>query len=167
MGAFYTICNLQSNIGKMFQEAGLRDLFVESGVIAEGPITGVMEGNKYNRAVRFHRIVYGAMKRLAWKEFLLWIHANHGVEVHHLEVALKSISTFHDEVSQTSFTAVMDDTSCSRKLLLCQEYLGAIGNDNPLTAFWTSYLDMAEITFGLLVPQEREIGCSISQESTP
>ena len=88
--------------------------------------------------------------RLAWKGFLLWIQDNHGAEVHHLEETLKSISTFHDEVSQTTFTALMDDASCTRKLLLFQEYLVAIGNDTPLTAFWTSFLDMAEITLGLL-----------------
>ena len=109
-----------------------------------------MEGRKYNRAVRLHKIVYEAMMRLAWKGFLLWIHANHGAEVHHLEESLKSISTFHDDVSQTSFTSLVDDASCIRVLILFQEYLGAIGNDNPLTAFWTSYLDMAEITLGLL-----------------
>ena len=63
--------------------------------------------------------------RLAWKGFLLWNHANHGAEVHHLEEGLKNICTFHDEVSQTSFTALMDDVSCARMLLLFQEYLGA------------------------------------------
>ena len=117
MGAFHTIYNLLSTIGKRFQDAGLRDLCVEAGVIAEGSITGVMEGRKYNRAVRLHKIVYEAMIRLAWKGFLLWIHANHGAEVHHLEESLKSISTFHDDVSQTSFTALMDDASCIRVLI--------------------------------------------------
>ena len=82
------------------------------------------------RAVRLHKIVYEAMMRLAWKGFLLWIHVNHGTEVHHLEEALKSISTFNDKVSQTSITALMDDASCTRMLLLFQWYLGAIGNGN-------------------------------------
>ena len=50
MRVFHTICNLLSTIGKRFQDAGLRDLSVESGVIAEGSISGVMEGHKYNRA---------------------------------------------------------------------------------------------------------------------
>ena len=108
-------------------------------MLAEGSIAGVMEGRKYNHAVRLHKIVYEAMMRLAWTGFLLWIQVNHGAEVHHLEEALKSISTFHDEVSHTAST-----------LLLFQEYIGAIGNDNPWTAFRTSYLDMAEITLGLL-----------------
>ena len=61
MGAFHTICNLLSTIGKRFQDAGLRDLCVEAGVIAEGSITGVMEGRKYNCAVRLHKIVYEAI----------------------------------------------------------------------------------------------------------
>ena len=134
----------------MFQDAGLRDLCVESGLIAEGSITRVMEGCKYNRAVRLHKIVYVAMMRLVLKGLLLWIHSNHGAQVYHLEEALKSISTFHDEVSQTSFTALMDDASCTRMQILFQEYLGAIRNDNPLTAFLTSYLDMADIPLGLL-----------------
>ena len=101
MGAFHTNCNLLSTIGKRYQDAGLRDLCVEAGVIAEGSITGVMEGRKYNRAVSLHKIVYEAMMRLAWKGIMLWIHANHGAEVHHLEEELKSVSTFHDDVYQT------------------------------------------------------------------
>ena len=32
----------------------------------------------------------------------------------------------------------------------CSEHLGAIGNDNPLTAFWTCYFEVTEITFGVL-----------------
>ena len=107
-----------------------------------------MEGHKYNRADRLHKIMYEAMMRLAWKGILRWIHANHEAEVHHLEKALNSISTFQGEVSQTSFTALMDDASCTRVLLLFQEYIGAIGNDNPLTAFWMSCHDMADIMLG-------------------
>ena len=150
MGAFHTICNLLSTIGKRFQDAGLRDLCVEYGVIAEGSITAVMEGRKYNRAVRLHKIVYEAMMRLAWKGFLPWIQVNHGVEAHHLEEALRSISTFHDEVSQASFTELMDDISLTRILQLFQEYIDSLRNGHPLAAFWVSYLNMAEIMLGLL-----------------
>ncbi len=37
----------------------------------------------------------------------------------------------------------------TRMLLLFQDHIDAIGNDNPLTAFWTYYHDMAEIMLGL------------------
>jgi len=43
------------------------DLYVEAGFIAEGLVNGVMEGRKYNRAVRLHKLVYEALLRLAWK----------------------------------------------------------------------------------------------------
>ena len=39
LGTFHTICNLISIIGKRFQDAGLKDLCIEPGVIAEGSIS--------------------------------------------------------------------------------------------------------------------------------
>ena len=56
MGAFHTICTLLSILGKRFQDAGLRDICIESGVIAEGSVSGVNDGRRYNCAVKFHKI---------------------------------------------------------------------------------------------------------------
>ena len=42
MRVFHTACTLLSIIGKCFQDAGLRDLSVESGVIAQGSVAGVL-----------------------------------------------------------------------------------------------------------------------------
>ena len=66
MGVFHTICTMLAVIGKRFGDAGLRDLSVESGVIADGSIAGVLDGKKYNRAIRLHKLVYEALLRLAW-----------------------------------------------------------------------------------------------------
>lgn len=63
MGAFHTFCTLLGIIGKRFQDAGLRDLCVESQLISERSVSGVMEGRKYNRAVRLHKLVYEALMR--------------------------------------------------------------------------------------------------------
>lgn len=52
-GVFHTICTLISVIGKRFQDGGLRDLCIESGVVAEGSIGAVMDGRKYNRTSEF------------------------------------------------------------------------------------------------------------------
>mgnify|MGYP001792679984 CR=1 FL=1 len=65
MGVFHTACTLISIIGKRFQDAALRDLCVEAGVVTEGSVSGIMDGRKYNRAVRFHKLM-----RLIWKGFL-------------------------------------------------------------------------------------------------
>ena len=61
MGNFHIICNMLSVIGKLFREAGLRDLAVESGVIAGGSIDRILEGKQYNRGVRLHKLIYEAL----------------------------------------------------------------------------------------------------------
>ena len=49
-------------IGKRFQEdAGLRGVCLESGVIADGSAAGVLEGHSYNRAIRFHKLMFEAL----------------------------------------------------------------------------------------------------------
>ena len=73
MGAFHTVCTLLSIIGKPFQDAGLRDICIESGVIAEWSVSSVLDGRRYNRDVRFHKLMYEALHGLAWKGFQLWI----------------------------------------------------------------------------------------------
>jgi len=56
LGRFHTVCTLLSIVGKRFQEAGFRDLCIESGVVAEGSVSVLMEGRSYNRGVRFHKL---------------------------------------------------------------------------------------------------------------
>jgi hypothetical protein len=43
-----TICNVMSILGARFQDAGLRDLRIEAGIIAEGSVNRVMDGKMYN-----------------------------------------------------------------------------------------------------------------------
>ena len=76
MGVFHTICNVLGIIGKRFLGAGLLDLAVESNVIAEGPVDRVLNGQQYNRGLRFHKLVYEALQRIAWKGFLDWFEKN-------------------------------------------------------------------------------------------
>ena len=76
MGTFHTICNALSIIGKLFQDAGLKDICIEAGIVAEGSIRGVLDRKYYNRAVRVYKCIYQALMRLAWTEFTLWVEEN-------------------------------------------------------------------------------------------
>ena len=62
MGAFHMCCTLLAMIGKRFGDAGLLDILIESEVIAEGSLSGVLEGKHYNRGVRAHKIVKMSLK---------------------------------------------------------------------------------------------------------
>ena len=97
MGFFYTICNPLSIIGKRFQDAGLRDLCIESGVIAEGSVAaGVMDGLKYIHAIRLHTLVYAVLVGLSWKGFLPWLELKHAGEAPYFNKAMKSIASLQD-----------------------------------------------------------------------
>ena len=73
MGTFHTIMTLLAIIGKRFQDAGLRDTCTESGIIANGSVSGVLEGRMYSWAARVHTIIHEALLRLAWKGFITWL----------------------------------------------------------------------------------------------
>ena len=70
LGYFHTIGTLLVIIGKHFQDAGLRDLCIECGIISEGSIAGVLEGRYYNRVVWTHKLLYEPFVRLACNCFL-------------------------------------------------------------------------------------------------
>ena len=150
MGVFHTICNLLSIIGKRFQDAELRDMCVESGLTADGSVAGIMEGRKYNRSVRVHKLVYEALMRLAWKGFLPWIEDSHAENVPHLAETLKVIGNFQSSVSQMSLQEVLGNESCTRILELFQTYLESLRCANSLSAFWMSYIDVVKIMLGLI-----------------
>ena len=69
LGAFHIAYNFLAVIGKRFEGSGLHDLLLESGVVAEGSISGVLTGRHYNRAVRVHKLVMGALHRLRFQNF--------------------------------------------------------------------------------------------------
>ena len=151
MGAFHTTCILMSIIGKRFQDAGLRDLCIESGVIAEGSVRGVMDGHKYNRAIRLHKLAYEALVRLEWKSFHSWLQATHASETVHMDEMLMAINNLCSDVSQTNLEQILQNGSCTRILELFEEYLTILrGDSGDLSEFWMSYLDMVEILLGLI-----------------
>ena len=42
-------------------------------MVAEGSVSGVLDGRRYNRSVRFHKLMYEALQGLAWKGFQSWV----------------------------------------------------------------------------------------------
>lgn len=151
MGNFHTICNFMSTIGKMFGDAGLRDLAVESGVIAEGSINKVLEGKQYNRAVRLHKLIYEALMRLAWTDFKDWLETNHPENIPDLTDFLSVIADLHSNTCHETHTAALRDHYCERINELFNTYLDVLRHDRgPLAAFWITYIDMVEILLGLL-----------------
>ena len=47
-------------LSKRFADAGLRYVFIQSGVIAEGTVDRALCGKMYNRGVRMYKLMYEA-----------------------------------------------------------------------------------------------------------
>ena len=69
MGGFHLLMMLLGVIGSRFGDAGIRELAVQSDVVAEDSMDEVISGNHYNRAVHPHKIVYEALMRVLMQEF--------------------------------------------------------------------------------------------------
>lgn len=70
MGAFHLSMKFMAVIGKSFGNADLKPLMVESGALASGSSSAVLNGKRYNRAIRPHKLVMEALQQLRWQEFL-------------------------------------------------------------------------------------------------
>ena len=92
MGEFYAIVTFLGILGKRFQDTGLRDICIESGVVTEGSVAAVLEGRKYNRAVRFHKHMYEALMRKAESVFKMWATENRKNKKRPVESAIEDLN---------------------------------------------------------------------------
>ena len=151
MGVFHTLCNMLSIIGKRFKDAGLKDLAVESGVIAEGSISGVLEGRKYNRAVRLHKLVYETLLRIAWKGFYPWMEEEYPAELSKLRDVTIQSEKLHSNITQNQLNDFLSQESSVRIFHLFNVYLDYLRNENgALSTMWMSYIDMVDVVLGLI-----------------
>ena len=110
-------------IGKRFGGAGLRDIAIESGVIAEGSIKGVFQGKQYNRAVRFHKLLYESLLRIIWDKFIVKLEESEGMDSTNLkeltDILLNnpSVETFNEVLSDNIFDIILDKVITYRLIL--------------------------------------------------
>jgi hypothetical protein len=142
MGVFHTICNFMSILGKRFEDGGLRDICIESGILGEGSAKGVFDGKMYNRAIRVHKCLYEALMRLAWASFMSWLDKNESEMVNSV---LEEIKDFRHDLSQCNIEEILNSSEFEAVIDLWNKYLAHLRHDNgDLSAFWMSYIDMVE-----------------------
>ena len=58
VGIFHILLMFLGAIGVRFKDAGMKDVYIQSEIIAEGSIDfdSVLRGKQYNRAIRAHKI---------------------------------------------------------------------------------------------------------------
>ena len=68
MGMFHMLMMYMHILSKRFSDAGIRDILIQSGTIAEGSQDKALYVKTYNRGVREYKMVYGAIVRKIFEE---------------------------------------------------------------------------------------------------
>lgn len=76
LGGFHTACTFISCIGKIWGDAGLRDILVESDVYAGKTVDSMLEGKQFYRAVRGLTLCYEALITLLFENCFQWLMKN-------------------------------------------------------------------------------------------
>lgn len=133
-------------IGKRFQDAGIKNVAVESGVIE-----GIMERKRYNRVVMFHKLFYKTLMRIIWTEFVAWLKIMNMSFLHNLNSALEQIEKLDGQILLVQWNSLLSNSSCVKIVELFNDYLDYLGHENGnLSTFWISYIDMVEILLGMI-----------------
>lgn len=157
MGTFHTICNALSILGKRFGDAGLKDICLEAGLVAEGSIKGVIDGKHYNRAIRVHKYMYEAFMRLAWLGFLSWVEEKVPNKADVVKSLLEKVNDMASELNQEQLSNVMSSTQLTELITLWQNFLEHLRTENgELSQFWMSYVDIVETVVLSLLRASRE-----------
>ena len=91
----------------LFRDAGLKDIWIDAGIVAEGSINGVLDGKHCNRAVRVHKCIYKALLRLAREAFMLWVDDNIQDMNVVINIFLDQVNRITDDLNQQRFTDLL------------------------------------------------------------
>ena len=91
--------------------------------VAEGSISGVLEGRKYNREIRLLKSMYEALLRLAWSGFSDWLEEHQSQDICDHTNAQNILKNFHDNVTSEGYTIALQDRSVCLIIQRFCEYL--------------------------------------------
>ena len=151
LGTFHTICTFLAVIGKRFGDAGLTDVAIESGVVAEGSTKGVLTGKHYNRAVRFHKLLYESMMRMVWEKFVAWMEERLMEENRSLQEIYEDLGELDSENGTGIFRRLLESNKFERIFELFHVYFDKLTKQNgSMSEFWVSYVTMVSTLLNII-----------------
>jgi hypothetical protein len=143
MRGFHIILNYLALLGKMYEDSGLEDLLIESGVYGSNSASCLLKGKSYNRGVRCHKLVMEAMFRLQWCSFIKDLTEEDAYTED--DTTLASIASYVDACSQKQdVPQAASDVSDNMQpiLTLFEQYKETERNKSLMFTFWDQYITM-------------------------
>ena len=150
VGSFHTACIFMAVIGKRFNDAGLTDIAIESGIVADEFLNRVLEGKEYNRCIRTHKLLYKAFMRFIWRDFLKWVSEELDLENEEMDSLNVQIDDLCENFLPDLYNKILDEKSVLNIYELLQQYRqGLRSKPGNMNAFWMSYIEMVEVLLNL------------------
>ena len=132
MGGFHTLMFL-GIVGTRFKDAGLRDLLIQSGVLADGSADRALNGKMYNRSVRAYMLMYEALFRMLLVDL---------EEQNNCGTIRTIYDALPDEWSHESFGSFINTDELRDYNIAVIDHKDKLLKENPLAQFWLSFMDM-------------------------
>ena len=139
LGAFHTSLAMLACIGKRFRDAGLENLVIESGIVAQGSLNGAMNGHHYNRSVRMHKCVVEAMERIRFQCFIDSLSNEDKDQV--LDVLISLNTSFPG----AAFSHCVQSEDYNRCITLYNAFIREHRQKSPTFDVWSSYIEMVQV----------------------
>ncbi|XP_071849790.1 uncharacterized protein [Apostichopus japonicus] len=130
-------------IGKRFGDAGLRDVLIESGIVASGSVNGVMTGKHYNRATRIFRIVYEALHGLRLNAFTESLNQEDYSIMRNTVKTLENKATYPPQIAEA-----LGDHNVNSLVQKYEEFCQS--QSTPMFSFWSSFLDIMQVVLNFI-----------------
>ena len=144
LGEFHTMMSFLSIIGKRFKDAGLTDILIESQVVAEGSINGVISGHHYNRSIRSHKLLYEALQRMRLAAYI------NTLPTEESDSLIKLFNSAAQQFPKDNHTNIIMSDQFTNFVSSYNAYVADQSVKSPTFSFWSSYIRMVELLLTFL-----------------
>ena len=144
-GGFHTALTFIAVIGKRYEESGIEDLLVESGVYASGSVMKIMTGKSYNKGVRALKLLSEAFSHLRLHSLAPKVKNKEGCCLY-----LDSIEKLREAIGRKDVRScheILPDIEKQNSVVDTE--LGALleegRKDSATFGFWDEFIEMVEI----------------------
>jgi len=139
LGEFHTCMMFLGTIGKRFKDGGFRDIVIESGIVAERSVNGVLSGKHYNRSLRTVKLLQEALLRLV-------IDAYYETLSHDDQEEMKQTGTLlFRAYSDGNFKTTANSYEVTRLITNLRVFVSELSESSPTFKYWMSFVHMVSI----------------------
>ena len=146
---FHIAMTFSAVIGKKYEESGLEDILIESGVYGSNSVVRLLHGKAYNKGERAHKLLLEALERIQWRSFSSWIE-NKNISIENedeIEKMLKECNSLpsigNEDELITSFDSLLKLIPPIVSILRKFKTFRKENSDSFM--FWEEYLTMVHI----------------------